>query len=115
MLAPMRLLSALVVIAAACQTGGAPPPPPTKADLTRAEAENICNAVDKSGASGEEESNKAYLMAQWLAKEVVSDSGHAWLISFAKLGDDKPARVRALVTMARAAGLPSCPLTAMWQ
>ncbi|MEZ4400662.1 MAG: hypothetical protein R3B06_11620 [Kofleriaceae bacterium] len=129
----MRLAVAAVTLAAlaACQSGTAPPGgapapgapqnanaaagPPVMATLSKAEADSLCNAFERSGAAADEEANHGYLIANWLAKEIVSDTGRAWLVGFAQLGGDKPARRAALAQAAQAAGLADCPLIAMWQ
>ena len=136
--AAVRLAVALV-LAAACQTGTSSPPaagsgrPPAStvgqpktgpaaapgaavvAMLTKGEAEELCNAYERSGAATDSPDNRDYLVANYLAKTVKSETGHAWLINFARLGADKAARVDALTRAAKDAGLTSCPLVAMWQ
>lgn len=137
--AAVRLAVALVVLAAACQTGTSSPaaagsgrPPASTvgqpktgpaaapgaavvAMLTKGEAEELCNAYERSGAATDSPDNRDYLVANYLAKTVKSETGHAWLINFARLGADKAARVDALTRAAKDAGLTSCPLVAMWQ
>lgn len=135
--AAVRLAVALV-LAAACQTGTSSSPaagsgrPPAStvgqpktgpaapgaaivAMLTKGEAEELCNAYERSGAATDSPDNRDYLVANYLAKTVKSKTGHAWLINFARLGADKAARVDALTRAAKDAGLTSCPLVAMWQ
>jgi|JI10StandDraft_1071094.scaffolds.fasta_scaffold03162_22 hypothetical protein len=135
--AAVRLAVALV-LAAACQTGTSSSPaagsgrPPAStvgqpktgpaapgaaivAMLTKGEAEELCNAYERSGAATDSPDNRDYLVANYLAKTVKSETGHAWLINFARLGADKAARVDALTRAAKDAGLTSCPLVAMWQ
>lgn len=128
MLRAMRALAALLVAAAACQSGSPPPRERAAAAapgvgpagaavmavLTRTEADSLCNAFERSGAAADTEANHGYLIANWLAKEIVTDTGRAWLANFARLGQDKPARRQALTELARDNGLASCPLLAMW-
>lgn len=125
MLRAMRVLVVLVV-AAACQSGStsprdrgaapgvAPAGPTVLATLTRSEAESLCNAFERSGAAADTEANHGYLIANWLGKEIVSDTGRAWLANFARLGQDKPARRAALTQAASDAGLDGCALVSMW-
>lgn len=134
--AGVRLAVALAVLAAACQTGTSSPPgtgsgrPPSAATagqptgapgaavvamLTKDEAADLCNAYERSGAATDSPDNRDYLVANYLAKAVKSETGHAWLINFARLGADKAARIDALNRAAKDAGLTSCPLVAMWQ
>ncbi len=129
MLPSMRALAVLLV-AAACQSGSSSPAdrgaapgiapagpsagPSVLATLTRPEADSLCHAFERSGAAADVEANHGYLIANWLAKEIVSDTGRAWLANFARLGQDKPARRAALTQVARDTGLADCPLVAMW-
>lgn len=135
--AAVRLAVALAVLTAACQTGTSSAPaagsdrPPSAAGqaqggpaapgaavvamLTKDEADELCNAFERSGAATDSPDNRDYLVANYLAKSVKSETGHAWLINFARLGADKAARIDALNRAAKDAGLTSCPLVAMWQ
>lgn len=140
--AGVRLAVALAVLAAACQTGTSSPPstgtatPPSPvgqpkaaqpkggipapgaaviAMLTKDETEDLCNAYERSGAATDSPDNRDYLVASYLGKTIKSETGHAWLINFARLGGDKAARVDALTRAAKDAGLTSCPLVAMWE
>ena len=122
---------AVVLVVAACQRGkdsppspGSAPPAPAAAQppgaavvamLTRAETEDLCNAYERSGAAADIEDNRDYLVADYLGKHITSDTGHAWLINFARLGADKAARAAALERAARDAGLPGCPLADRWR
>lgn len=128
MLPQMRALALAVLALAACQNGSPPPAErgkgsagsagpavPIVATLTRAEADSLCNAFERSGAAADAEANHAYLIADWLGKEIVSDTGRAWLVNFARLGQDKAARRAALARAAKDAGLDACPLTTMWE
>jgi len=138
--AAVRLAVIVAVLAAACQTGTSSPPatgsgrPPSPATvgqpktgpaaapgaavvamLTKDEAEDLSNAFERSGAATDSPDNRDYLVANYLAKTVKSETGHAWLINFARLGADNAARIDALNRAAKDAGLTSCPLVAMWQ
>ena len=45
------------------------------------------------GAATDSPDNRDYLVANYLAKTVKSETGHAWLINFARLGADKAALI----------------------
>jgi hypothetical protein len=137
--AGVRLAVTVAALAAACQTGTSsppatgsgtarrPPPPAATvgvpkapggsvvATLTRDETEDLCNAFERSGAATDVAENRDYLIANYLGKTIRSDTGHAWLINFSRLGDDQAARVAILTRAAKDAGLTSCPLAALWQ
>ncbi len=125
MLPPMRALL-VVLAAAACQRSSDPPPsagsaagaapgPSLVATLTRSEAEDLCFAFDRSGAAADVAANRNYLIADWLGKQIVSETGRAWMADFARLGQDKAARRTALERLAKTHALADCPLAAMWQ
>lgn len=110
------LAAALVVVAAlglaACQSGTSRT---SAGSPFRADLEKICNALSLSGADRDQTSQRTYIMAQWLNSNITSAEGHAFLIDFARLGEDKAARVKKLEDTARQLGLPSCPLAAQWK
>jgi hypothetical protein len=112
MLPPMRLSAAVLVLAFGCQSGSAAPKiaagTPLAVDLA-----TICHAVERSGAAKLEPVDQMYTMAQWLPANV-STEGQAWMVTWAKLGDDKAARRRMLERDSRAAGVLDCPLLVMW-
>ena len=127
MLPLMRRLAVVVLLLSGCQIDHSSPGKPADrasaaaagpsvvAGLTHDETDALCNAVVRSGASADAEENRNYLIADWLGKQIVSDTGRAWMAGFAQLGQDKAARRAALTRAARSAGLPSCPLVEMWQ
>jgi hypothetical protein len=120
----MRRLVAAAVLVAACQSGTPPPTdraapaakpgPNALAILTRHEADSLCNAFQRSGAAADSDDNRDYLVATYLGKQITSDTGRAWLVRFSRMGADKAARRAALTQAAKDAGLPDCPLIAMW-
>lgn len=117
MLAPMRTSAALFalasVLAIGCQSGAEPPRKVASGTPLAKDLATICNAVERSGAAKLEPADQAYTMAQWLPTNV-GDEGRQWLISFAKLGDDRRARHDMLERDARSAGILDCPLLAQW-
>ncbi len=79
------------------------------------ELDKICHAVERSGAAGDQTTNRTYLIATWLDQNVTSDQGRAWLVSFARLGDDRAARRKLLADAAREHGIADCPLVDFWK
>ncbi len=105
------LLLALALALPACQSGregGA-------GNAFRADLEKICNAKQLSGADQETGGQATYLLAQWLNTNVTSTEGHAFLVEFAKLGQDKPARRKKLEGAVAQLGLAGCPLVDDWR
>jgi len=114
-----RLAATLVAgafLAAGCQEGSTPTrgnasgPQPSRDDI-----DMICNARQRSGADQQDEASALYTMAMWLQSNVVSEEGHAFLIAFARLGDDRAARRDMLQAAADRVRLPSCPLIEDWR
>jgi hypothetical protein len=108
-----RLVSSLgllaLVVAPACHDEARKSPV-----LTR-ELEKICHAVERSGAAEDQTTNRTYLIATWLTANVQTDEGRAWLVTFAKLGDDKAARRQMLQDAAHDHGITDCPLVDFWK
>jgi hypothetical protein len=77
--------------------------------------DKICNAKKLSGAEQDSTGQGTYMMAQWLDSNVTSDEGRAFLVTFARLGQDKDARRKLLETEATRLGLADCPLIAEWR
>ncbi len=96
------------MLPAICKAGMVTP------STARTDGPPAANPMSTSAATDSPD-NRDYLVANYLAKTVKSETGHAWLINFARLGADKAARVDALTRAAKDAGLTSCPLVAMWQ
>jgi hypothetical protein len=108
-----RACAVLLVVLGACQSGSGKPPP-VAAGL-RADLEQICNAIERSGAGKLEAADRAYMMASWLGANVRSDEGHRFLQDFARLGTDKAARRKLLEDTAARVGLARCPLVDEWR
>lgn len=81
----------------------------------RRDLDRICNAKQLSGADQDATGQGTYMMAQWLNANVTSDEGRAFLVEFAQLGQDKPARRKKLEDAAAKHGLTSCPLVDDWR
>lgn len=109
---------------AACQQG-TPAPPPTESaplaasspvapitDAYRADIDNLCNAMERSGASAKGDHDKVVMSAQWLGEAITTDAGVAYLVAWKQM----PAAMksRALRAEAARAGLADCPLAAVW-
>jgi|GEM_PF-6077275 len=113
MLPRMRLAPVLLVVVLGCQSGTAAPKVTANTPLA-IDLKTICNAIELSGATTLAGTDQAYTIAQWLPVNV-SDDGRKWLVSWAKLGEDKVARHRMLELDARAAGVIDCPLLVQWK
>lgn len=97
----------------ACQSGGARPSGGGAA--MRRDLDKICNAKQRSGADQDSSGQGTYMMAQWLNANVTSEEGRAFLVDFARLGQDKAARRKMLEDAAAKHGLSSCPLVDDWR
>ena len=85
------------------------------ADPLRDDFERICNSYTLSGAAQDPTANGTYLLATWLDANITSEAGRDFLVEFAQLGQDKPARVAKLEATRVRLGLAECPLIARWQ
>ena len=104
-------LFACLAVAAGCQRSGGSAAPVSEA--YRADIENLCDAVVKSGADRLPVGERALAIATWLAGNVKTTEGHEYLVRIQPLvGDDK---ATALEAEARRVGLPRCALAAEWR
>ena len=115
MMSRLALAGLVLAAAAACSSrepgsAKAAPPDPLRDDLDR-----ICNAVTLSGADQDSSAQGTYIMAQWLDANITSAPGREFLVEFARLGNDKAARIAKLEDNAARVGLASCPLVAYWR
>jgi hypothetical protein len=109
------LVLALAAALAAGAAGGCESEKQGSSVLAR-ELDKICNAVERSGATGEPEpANRMAMVALWLGQNVKSEEGLAFLAAFSRLGEDKAARYTLLQDTARAHGIRDCPLLAYWK
>ncbi len=109
-----RLRFAMILLfaaATACQSGS---PGPAGGGF-RSDLEKICNAKALSGADLEPGGQGTYAMAQWLSANVTSSEGHAFLVEFAKLGQDREARRKKLTDAVAQYRLARCPLIEDWR
>jgi hypothetical protein len=102
-----------LVLGGACQSGTDKPAAGGGA-LAR-DLDKICNAKKLSGADQDPSGQGTMMMAQWLNANITSEEGHAFLVEFAKLGQDKDARRKKLEDAARQYGIASCPLIDDWR
>jgi hypothetical protein len=98
----------------ACQSGGSSPAK-GGGDALRRDLDKICNAKQLSGADQDSSGQGTYMMAQWLDANITSEEGRAFLVEFAKLGQDKDARRKHLQLAATKHGLTACPLINEWR
>jgi hypothetical protein len=108
-----RLLLSLLLLTA-CQSGTDKPAGGGNAALRR-DLDKICNAKKLSGAAEDASGQGTMMMAQWLNANITSEEGHAFLVEFAKLGQDKDARRKKLEDAAKANGIATCPLIDDWR
>ncbi len=114
-LTPSFAAGLVVVLAVtACQSGSSKSAPAGNETL-RADLDRICNAKKLSGADQDSTGQGTYMLAQWLDANITSDEGHAFLIAFAKLGQDRAARRKLLEDAAAKHGIRSCPLIDDWR
>jgi hypothetical protein len=113
-LALTLVLAGGLATAAACQSGNSAPASGGAGAMQR-DLDKICNAKKLSGADQDSSGQGTYMMAQWLNANITSDEGRAFLVEFAKLGQDKDARRKHLQTAATRYGVASCPLVDDWR
>lgn len=99
---------------AACQSGSSAPAS-GGAGAMRRDLDKICHAKKLSGADQDSSGQGTYMMAQWLNSNITSEEGRAFLVEFAKLGQDKDARRKHLQVAATKYGLTDCPLIDDWR
>lgn len=127
-----RLFVAALLVAVGCQnkdtgtkasapTGSAPvaPAAPTAPVTTRSDepykndVSKVCNVVELAGATEHASSDRAYLVATYLGKNLQTSDAQKWLASIQHLNGN--AKADALEQEARRVGLASCALAAEWR
>jgi len=104
---------ACMAILAGCQrrAGDAPPAPAT--EPYRADLENLCDVLARSGADKLAANERSLVIANWLAARIQTQEAHDYLIKIQPLtGDTKAAALEAEATRV---GLPRCALAAEWR
>lgn len=79
----------------------------------RADIENLCDAVARSGADQRPAEEHALVIASWLASHLTTEDAHHYLVQIQPLGGD--AKAAALEAEAQRVGLPRCALAAVWR
>jgi len=79
----------------------------------RADIENLCDAIVRSGADQLSPGERQLAIASWLAAHLQTPEGHGYLVKVQPLvGEPKAA---ALEAEARRVGLPRCALASEWR
>jgi hypothetical protein len=108
----MRFAVALACLgAAACQRSGSTAP--SVSEQYRADIENLCDVVVRSGADQLPAGERALAIAGWLPSHLATPEAHAYVIRIQPLTGE--AKAAALEAEARRVGLPGCALAAEWR
>ncbi len=78
----------------------------------REDVDNLCNAVERSGAAAKGDHDRVVMSAQWLGGAIATEEGRSFLVAWNQL--PTAARSTALRTEAARAGLIGCPLADDW-
>lgn len=82
-------------------------------DAYRADIDNLCDVMKRSGADQLSESEQQPTIAMWLGPNIKTQAGHDFLVKINPLqGADK---AKALDDEAARVGIASCPLSAVWR
>lgn len=79
----------------------------------RADIENLCDAVARSGAEQQLAGDRPLVIAMWLGSHISTSEAHKYLVKIQPL--DGEAKAIELETEARRVGLGSCALAAEWR
>jgi hypothetical protein len=79
----------------------------------RADIENLCDAVARSGADQRPADERALVIATWLGGHLTTDEAHQYLVQIQPLTGE--AKAAALEAEAQRAGLPRCALASQWR
>jgi hypothetical protein len=97
---------------AGCQRRAADAPP-LATEPYRADIENLCDVLARSGADKMASNERTLVIANWLAARIQTAEAHAYLVKIQPLnGQDK---ADALDAEAKRVGLSSCALSAEWR
>ena len=75
--------------------------------------DNLCNGLERSGASKDGGSEKFSKMAEWMSENVSSSEGRELFQGLAMV--DSETKVRILREEAKKVGITSCPLADAWE
>ena len=109
----MKSLALALVLVGCHRHDGAPTGAAHVTPEYRADIENLCDSLQRSGADKISDDTRTVAMAMWLGKNVQTEEGHKFLVSIQSLvGED---HARALDDEAHRVGLASCALSAEWR
>ena len=96
-------------------SGSAAAPGPTGpiADDYRADIDNLCDVLKRSGADQLTSGEQQPVIAMWLGPNIKTTAGHNFLVTIAPL--QGAAKADALEAEAKRVGIASCPLAAEWR
>ena len=127
----MAWLFGCLGVAMGCHPDAQPaPPPPASADHApeapqvaaaseaptdpyRADIENLCDAMNRSGADQLQLGDRQVAIAGWLGGHIQTAAAHQFLVNIQPL--QGMAKADALVAEARKVGLADCALAAEWR
>lgn len=93
-----------------------PPEPPPPTPVTRsykADIENLCDVVSRSGAADHDYNDRTYLIATWLSGHLTTQEARTFLQNIQPLKGEPKAK--ALEAEATRVGLAGCALAAEWR
>jgi hypothetical protein len=98
--------------------GSAPAPAMTGpagpiADDYRADIDNLCDVLKRSGADQLTPGEQQPVIAMWLGPNIKTTPGHNFLVTIAPL--QGAAKADALEVEAKRVGIANCPLAAQWR
>jgi len=99
-------------VAAGCQRS-ADHKPPAVPEVYRADIENLCDAVTRSGAAQRPADEHALIIATWLGGQLKTEEAHQYLVRIQPLTGD--AKADALEAEAQRVGLARCALAGEWR
>ena len=83
------------------------------ADDYRADIDNLCDVLKRSGADQLTPGEQQPVIAMWLGPNIKTTAGHNFLVTIAPF--QGVAKADALVAEANRVGIASCPLAAEWR
>jgi len=114
--AAMTQIACVIVALAACLAGCQRDRDHAAAavpEAYRADIENLCDAVVRSGADQRPAEERTLIIASWLGGHITTDEAHKYLVQIQPLqGEPKAA---ALDAEAHRVGLSRCALSAEWR